>query len=1403
MLPFIVVKSLSATITAPDRHSVTPVFPLNIEIDSNSLGQTIAQMYNLPIVDRHDFVAAPTASVLVNFTEFDTVNQKYEYTLTTVTNSAFSQIYLCISSSTCQFAPNINQLADVKYTIDHALLQLGTLKMYQTTNFSLKNIFSSLNMYSDYFFFGICTMIITALFEDKQKGLKFGLFTTGIRRSTYYIGLFFTPVFISIIFSVVSLYMFLDLGGDKDAKGPLVLLIFSSSFGYIAFAWICAQLVPTPRGATLVVTLYLVAGVLSQSFTKDLIDSLPYGVLILCCANPRVALSIYQYVAGFSPSGKGFSSIPVPYTAPSVNTLIITSICVTVGLILIGSYLDSLEISQDERRPIYYPISRFFEKPVQAKERDKIEPKIELVKQDHMQTEKIQITNLHKLYKGSVTKALTGLNLEFYKGEIFGLLGYNGAGKSTFINILCGVISATEGSVNVFGFDAKKSRYDISASTGVCSQQDILYDSLTTKEHLYYFGLMRGVPSSEINSRIDQLVADLKIPADMLNTKSMALSAGQKRKLGVALAFVNDPELVVLDEMSSGVDPENRRVIWDFLMKKKKGRAILVCTHFMDEADIVCDRKAMLTLGQLVCVGSSAFLKQIYNTGYTISVEKYQNVDKQFFIDWFKSNNVESVCTKSNNEICEYQISANDLPLLDQFENDAGVLKMMKSFSIRENGLEQIFTNKELVNEKDITISPQEQRELLDQMASFIEPTAFQKTLFYLNFELKRLYSSLVEIIFRMTFSILLVVVLWVMIKVVGVDSTTATQLPIAGDFLQRLLPSQFVLETSVTSLIASFPDRFVPINQTGSSISIGNIVTNQSDYLLTIYGGYAGAPFLAMNSLFPSSTTTNLEYITITTETVNDPTIVMAVHAVLQLLYADFIMNLSEDIADSREKIKFLLLSAGVPLGSYWLVNIIRNLLISALFIIFSISVIPSVYNFNAGVAFIYLLAPSIAAALLGSVFAKSVVRGLGQAIRLLGLLIFVVALVVGGIKQWDCSSYNIFVDILFYVGPYLPLSVMMASASNCPIPSTAAMYGNVVIWLLVYLTVFVFYELRHVLIKKIPAADDSFISFSGVTKVFGFFKTKKVSVNNLNLKIQKNEMFAFLGPNGCGKTTTLSMLTAQALPTEGNIHMDSLHVASNKLEAIKKIGFCPQFDDLLIANMPVAEHLHLFCAMNGIPKENADKYINNLLNAFGIERFKDTPCGCLSGGTKRKVSAAIAVMLPRSLVVLDEASTGLDPLARQKLWNTVRLLNVNRTTLMTTHYISETSYCDKIAIMTEGNLRCCATEYELTKSNANGYKATIEFPAPQMNLVDFLRSRLFPDDPKVEIGIDSVVGDIAIIDLKNFKTKLGMLVSRLSKLKEAKEIKEFSLAGMTLEHVFLEMVRTRAPVSAKVGVA
>ncbi|RKP20875.1 P-loop containing nucleoside triphosphate hydrolase protein, partial [Rozella allomycis CSF55] len=215
----------------------------------------------------------------------------------------------------------------------------------------------------------------------------------------------------------------------------------------------------------------------------------------------------------------------------------------------------------------------------------------------------------------------------------------------------------------------------------------------------------------------------------------------------------------------------------------------------------------------------------------------------------------------------------------------------------------------------------------------------------------------------------------------------------------------------------------------------------------------------------------------------------------------------------------------------------------------------------------------------------------------------------------------------------------------------------------------------------------------FSGVSKRFG----KRKVVKNLNLEIKKNEFFALLGPNGCGKTTTLNMLTSRLVPTAGAIHVDGIDVTANKFKAINMMGVCPQFDLLLIPSMSIYDHLYLFLYMNGYTNKEACDYIDTLLESMGILNFKYYKCGQLSGGTKRKVSTIIAIMLPKSLVMLDESSAGLDPLARSKMWKTVRALGQERTTVMTTHYISETSNCDRIGVMTKGTLKSCGTEHEL----------------------------------------------------------------------------------------------------------
>jgi len=236
----------------------------------------------------------------------------------------------------------------------------------------------------------------------------------------------------------------------------------------------------------------------------------------------------------------------------------------------------------------------------------------------------LRISDVHKGYKTSflskeVKMALDGVSLNLYEDQIFGLLGHNGAGKSSLVSIISGITDQTSGSVRVFGYDTRTQMPRIRAMMGVCPQENVLYDKLTVREHLEVFGGLRGVDGAKLNSAVVEMMRDIDL-ADQENARAITLSGGQKRKLSLGMAMIGNPKVILLDEPTSGMDPYSRRKVWDLLQKRKKDHVILLTTHSMDEADILADRKAVLSKGKVQCIGSSLFLKSKYGLGYHLNI---------------------------------------------------------------------------------------------------------------------------------------------------------------------------------------------------------------------------------------------------------------------------------------------------------------------------------------------------------------------------------------------------------------------------------------------------------------------------------------------------------------------------------------------------------------------------------------------------------------------------------------------------------------------------------------------------------------------------------------------------------------------------------------------------------------
>ncbi|XP_028174675.1 ATP-binding cassette sub-family A member 1-like [Ostrinia furnacalis] len=231
----------------------------------------------------------------------------------------------------------------------------------------------------------------------------------------------------------------------------------------------------------------------------------------------------------------------------------------------------------------------------------------------------VKMNNLTKVF-GKNT-AVNNLSLNIYDDQITVLLGHNGAGKSTTISMLTGNLEATYGTVWVAGYDMTWNTSDARSHIGLCPQHNVLFNELTVREHLEFFARLKGFQGEELNNEIDTLIEKLEL-TEKRDYQSKGLSGGQKRRLCVGVALCGDARVVLLDEPTSGMDPSSRRALWDLLQKEKKGRSMILTTHFMDEADILGDRIAIMASGQLQCVGSPYFLKRHYGVGYSLVIVK-------------------------------------------------------------------------------------------------------------------------------------------------------------------------------------------------------------------------------------------------------------------------------------------------------------------------------------------------------------------------------------------------------------------------------------------------------------------------------------------------------------------------------------------------------------------------------------------------------------------------------------------------------------------------------------------------------------------------------------------------------------------------------------------------------------
>ena len=306
----------------------------------------------------------------------------------------------------------------------------------------------------------------------------------------------------------------------------------------------------------------------------------------------------------------------------------------------------------------------------------------------------IEIKDLKKHFKE--VKAVDGVSLKIKKGELFSILGPNGAGKTTLIRMLTTVLTPTAGDANVNGYSILTGKNEIVKKIGVCPQVITIYEVLRAEENVEFVAAMHGIPRKEAKEKARKLLEDFGIAGR--KDWSKRFSGGMQRRLNLAMSLVFEPEILFLDEPTAGLDPQARRLVWDFIRDMKdKDITIILMTHDMVEADSLSDRVAIIDHGKIIAEGTPTELKEKYGSDNALEISFLKQEDLEIV-----KNNIQNLPYVANSSeirrnerktlIISFQGGLKNLvKLLQQglIEN----IDEVENMKFRQNSLEDVFLN--------------------------------------------------------------------------------------------------------------------------------------------------------------------------------------------------------------------------------------------------------------------------------------------------------------------------------------------------------------------------------------------------------------------------------------------------------------------------------------------------------------------------------------------------------------------------------------------------------------------------------------------------------------------------------------------------------------------------------------
>uniref|UniRef100_A0A8C4VS92 ATP binding cassette subfamily A member 10 n=1 Tax=Gopherus evgoodei TaxID=1825980 RepID=A0A8C4VS92_9SAUR len=1093
------------------------------------------------------------------------------------------------------------------------------------------------------------------------------------------------------------------------------------------------------------------------------------------------------------------------------------------------------------------------------------------------------INNVKKTYKGKdkTVNALRGLLLNVYEGQITALLGHSGAGKSTLLNILSGLCPPSEGSAMIYKYKVTEMEdlEEIRKIIGVCPQFNVQFEVLTVKENLRIFAKIKGIPLKEVEQEVQKVLTMLKIE-HIQDCQASSLSGGEKRKLTLGIAILGDPQVLILDEPTAGLDISSRYHVWSLLKEHKANRVTLFSTQLTDEADIIADRKAFISHGRLKCVGSSLFLKRKWGIGYHLSLHINDSCDSAKMTSLVQQHISNAKLSGQSHEELIYMLPFENVDKFPELfcDLDTHVCREILSYGISMTTLADVFLTleeeatidqagkKEQAEEERDTFSPHELKQSLLSLSDTGKATVRGRALWrqqvcalarirFLKLKHESQAISDIRILLGMVLSY--IIQIWTQ----NFSQTRVFGWDLHFDFIILvLLLSKNHISFAFSNLLGSDIEDFIHAVKSQNimlEVANGKNISDGQEYNGAIKVSLVDKHFrfsmmchvkrincfpvlmnIISNALLRNLNSTRLLW-----------------HSIIfmSVLASGFAPHFAmSSTGDYKIKAHSQLWTSGMFPSAYWCGQALVDIPLYSTNVPSKMSVIPFLSS-----NFVLLIV--CVGMMLILILSIQVVSIFGYAASIV-VLTYVISFAFR--KRKSYSDLWSFIFIFAFITTILTAMIPFYTLAGCIRIIVKVLNQSFAIDVngfrhFTHCLLLVFQPYLHCIIlifilrclewkygRKTTREDPIFrsifcqnpeesegededvqaermkagsvmtcqnqeerpiLSVNSLRKEYKdkkvssiFKKRKKVATRNVSFCVKEGEVFGLLGPNGAGKSTTLKVIIGDTSLTAGQVGETWERGEGDTTDFL---GYCPQ-ENPLWPNLTVQEHLEVYAAVKGMRKEDAAVTIKRVVNALKLQELLQKPAKKLPAGISRKVCFALSMLGKPTLMLLDELSTGMDPMGQHHVWTAVRaaLKNKKQGVILTTHYMKEAeALCDRVAIMVSGKLHCIGSIQYLKSKFGKGYLLEIKVKDPeQVDLIHAEITRIFPLAARQERYSSLMVYKIPMENVQS----LSQAFFNLEAAKRTFDLEEYSLSQSTLEQVQCAVYNISETVARKYNV-